>query len=195
MVEFRSEMPTYVAFLRAINVGGHVVKMDHLKKLFEGMGLSNVRTFIASGNVLFESPARDSAALEKKIAAALQKALGYEVATFVRTPAEVAEIAARDPFDPSDITEGSAIYIGLYELPFGAKERQLVAAMSTAVDSLHVHKREVYWLARKRFIDSDFSPARMEKALKVKATFRNVTTMRRIAALCEAQRPPAKKGK
>ena len=48
-------MPKYFAFLRAINVGGHVVTMDHLVRLFEGMGFSGVETFIASGNVIFET--------------------------------------------------------------------------------------------------------------------------------------------
>ncbi|MBA3354552.1 MAG: DUF1697 domain-containing protein [Pyrinomonadaceae bacterium] len=48
-------MPKYVAFLRAINVGGHIVKMDHLRQLFEALGFSNVDTFITSGNVIFDS--------------------------------------------------------------------------------------------------------------------------------------------
>ena len=54
----------YVAFLRAINVGGRVVKMDDLRRHFVSMGLSDVQTFIASGNVIFESPARSTARLE-----------------------------------------------------------------------------------------------------------------------------------
>ena len=56
----------YVAFLRAINVGGHVVKMDRLRNLFEALGFSGVRTFIASGNVLFDSAARNTGALESR---------------------------------------------------------------------------------------------------------------------------------
>ena len=51
-------MPRYVAFLRAINVGGHIVKMDQLRKLFTQLGLTDVETFIASGNVLFTSPSK-----------------------------------------------------------------------------------------------------------------------------------------
>jgi len=48
-------MTRYIAFLRAINVGGHTVKMEHLRGIFESMGFSNVETFIASGNVIFAS--------------------------------------------------------------------------------------------------------------------------------------------
>ena len=58
-------MPRYVAFLRAINVGGHTVKMDQLRRLFERLGFSKVETFIASGNVIFESASRSAKALEK----------------------------------------------------------------------------------------------------------------------------------
>lgn len=57
-------MQRYIAFLRAINVGGHTVKMDRLREIFEALGFSNVETFIASGNVVFETTARDPAALE-----------------------------------------------------------------------------------------------------------------------------------
>ena len=57
-------MPRYIAFLRAINVGGHTVKMDRLREIFESLGFANVETFIASGNVVFETTAGDTAALE-----------------------------------------------------------------------------------------------------------------------------------
>jgi len=57
----------YIAFLRAINVGGHTVKMDHLRSLFEALGFSNVETFIASGNVIFESKSKSTRALERRL--------------------------------------------------------------------------------------------------------------------------------
>ena len=93
-------MTRYVAFLRAINVGGRRVKMDHLRKLFEALGTSNVETFIASGNVIFDSEADDPRVLERKIEDHLQESLGYEVATFVRSTSELAGIARYRPFDP-----------------------------------------------------------------------------------------------
>ena len=75
-------MPKYVAFLRAINVGGHTVKMDHLRSLLESLGLENVETFIASGNVIFDSKTKNAELLERKIAKHLKEMLGYEVASF-----------------------------------------------------------------------------------------------------------------
>src|SRR5690349_14004133 len=91
-------MPRYVALLRGINVGGHTVKMDPLRDEFERMGFANVSTFIASGNVVFESDEGEAAALETMIEQRLLQWLGYEVATFLRVDAEIARIAEHVAF-------------------------------------------------------------------------------------------------
>ena len=88
-------MPRCVAFLRAINVGGRTVKMDYLRSLFEDLGFADVETFIASGNVVFESKSKGVEALAKKIESRLGGALGYEVATFLRTDAQIARASRR----------------------------------------------------------------------------------------------------
>ena len=76
MLTVRFAMTTYVAFLRSINVGGRAVKMDRLRQLFESLGFSNVKTFIASGNVVFESASRNAKTLKQKIEAKLREAVG-----------------------------------------------------------------------------------------------------------------------
>jgi len=85
-------MPKYIAFLRAINVGGHTVKMDHLKSLFEKIGFINVETFIASGNVVFEAKSKSVDSMKKKIESDLYKQLGYQVAAFIRSTEELKRI-------------------------------------------------------------------------------------------------------
>src|SRR3954464_12194003 len=109
-------MPRYVAFLRAINVGGHTVKMDRLRALFEELELANVKTFIASGNVLFDSAARNRAALESRIERHLEQALGSEVATFVRTTAELGTVIQFRPagVDPGEY-ESRQLYVGFFK--------------------------------------------------------------------------------
>ena len=74
----------YIAFLRAINVGGHVVKMDALRAHFAALRLTAVESFIASGNVIFLATSADPTALEQRIEARLAAQLGYSVATFLR---------------------------------------------------------------------------------------------------------------
>jgi uncharacterized protein (DUF1697 family) len=81
MLEREERKRRYVAFLRAINLGGHVVKMDELKRQFEALEFSNVSTFIASGNVIFESDGAP-AELEPRIEQHLHHRLGHGVGTF-----------------------------------------------------------------------------------------------------------------
>ena len=127
-------MPRYIAFLRAINVGGHTVKMDHLRQIFELLGFANVETFIASGNVVFETAALDTAALETQIASALQVALGFEVATFIRTETELAHIAAHKAFPPSDLDGPQALNIAFLAAPLDAEAVRKLMALKTAID-------------------------------------------------------------
>ena len=184
-----TETTRFVAFLRAINVGGHNVKMDRLRKLFESLGLSNVETFIASGNVIFDSPAENAEALEKEIESRLRRSLGYEVATFIRSASELADIASYQPFATSELDEeGNSLYVAfLPASPDGEAEQRLLA-FRTEIDDFHAHGREVYWLCRKKLSESTFSGALLEKTLGMPATMRNANTVRRLAAKYPALR-------
>ena len=171
-----------IAFLRAINVGGHTVTMERLRKEFEGLGFTGVETFIASGNVIFTSRVGNPAAIEKKIEARLHKALGFEVATFVRTAAEVAAVAGYQPFAAAEIENGGAVYIGFVAKPLDAAAARAVMSFKTAIDDFHVKGREVYWLRKTRQVDSTFSYVSLEKTLRIRATFRGINTVVRLAA-------------
>jgi uncharacterized protein (DUF1697 family) len=172
----------YIAFLRAINVGGHVVKMSELRTLFASMGFASVETVIASGNVVFES-SETSSDTEARIATTLEASLGYAVATFVRTASEVAAVAKYRAFPDIDAdATGAATYIGFLHAPPAPDAVRDLAAFESDIDSLHVHGREVYWLCRTRMGESAFSGARLERVLRMPTTMRNVTTVRRIAA-------------
>ena len=178
-------MAMYVAFLRAINVGGHVVKMDQLRGLFESLGFTNVVTVIASGNVIFNSTSKSAPALEKKIETLLQKALGYEVITFVRSTSELKAIAEYRPFDASEIdAAGNALYIGFLKASPSADVKQKLASLATEDDKFHFSSREMFWLRRKKFSDSKLSGPLLEKTLGMRTTLRNSTTVKRIASLC-----------
>ena len=174
-------MPKYVAFLRAINLGGHNIKMEVLRSLFEEMDLSNVETFIASGNVIFEVATEDAQTLERKITGALQVALGYGVAVFVRTTADLAEIAAYQAFiDPGLDAGASTLYIAFLARSPENQGLQKLLAQASEVNQFHANGREIYWLCRTRFSDSGFSGAQLEKALGMPTTIRNASTVKNI---------------
>lgn len=176
-------MPKYVAFLRAINVGGHTVRMEHLRRLFAAMGFSGVETFIASGNVIFDSASEDTKALEKKIEGYLREALGYEVATFIRSTSELAAIARHRPFAEAESgAEGNVLYVGFLAESPGAEAGRKVRALANDVDGFRLSGRELYWLCRKKIGDSQVSGASLAKALGMQMTLRNSTTVKKIAA-------------
>jgi uncharacterized protein (DUF1697 family) len=175
-------MPKYVAFLRAINVGGHTVKMDHLRHLFEAMGFSNVETFIASGNVIFDSKSKNTKALESRIEQALESDLGYEVKTFLRSVSELKAICQHKAFDGCD-ADGNVLYIGFFADSPSEETRHRLVSFNTAIDEFHILGREVYWLCRKKLGESAFpGGAKFEKTLGMTGTLRNSTTVVKIAA-------------
>ncbi len=174
-------MPKYIAFLRAINVGGHAVTMDHLRKLFESMGFSNVETFIASGNVLFDAESKSAAALEQQIETKLKDALGYAVAAFIRTGAELKEIANYKPFPQARLHAAAAFNIAFFKEPPDEKSKQRVMALRTGIDDFHLRGRELYWLCRKKQSESTFSNAVLEKTLGKPSTIRDAATIQKIA--------------
>ncbi len=173
-------MPKLIAFLRAINVGGHTVKMDHLRRLFESIGLSEVETFIASGNVMFESEESDLARLEHAIEQHLHAALGFEVATFIRTEAELRAISAFQPFPPADLEQAGAFNLAFLHDALDEATTQKLMALKTYIDDFRVHGREVYWLCRKKQSESTFSNAVLEKTIGRPVTLRGMNTIRKI---------------
>ena len=126
---------------------------------------------------------RSTAALEKKIESHLQKSLGYAVATFIRTPAEVTTIAGYEPFPKHKTNPEHTVYVGfMAEAPEKKSQANLIAA-ATPVDEFHVNGREVYWLCRvAKFSETQFSGGRLEKILGRATTLRNSTTVRKLAA-------------
>lgn len=173
-------MARHVALLRGINVGGHTVKMQELRRLFESLGLSNVESVIASGNLVFESTERGTRKLEQAIERHLARALGYEVATFLRSVPELAEIAAQRHFDLAREPDGAVLYvIFLRSRPTAAVE-QALRALDTDNDEAKVGKQEVYWLRRAMGKDSEVFGAKLGRLLTGEATARNMNTVQRI---------------
>lgn len=170
-----------MAFLRAINVGGRTVTMARLAGAFETLGLARVETFLASGNVVFEATAT-ARALEPRIEAGLRAALGFEVATFLRTDVEVARIAAHEAFPAAAVDSAGAHVVGLMARPLPPAGVRALLALRSDIDDFAVDGAEVYWLCRARQSESAFSNQVFERVTGVRATFRGLNTMRRLAA-------------
>lgn len=175
-------MPRLYAFLRAINVGGHTVTMAKLRALFEELGFAGVETFIASGNAIFDASSKSTAALEKKIEAHLEGALGYEVKTFLRTAPELVALAEHKAFPDARVLAARAYCIGFLSQPLDAAAKTALDGLKSGVDDFHVHGREVYWLCKVGQSESKFSNVVFEKATKARVTFRGANTVAKLAA-------------
>ncbi len=177
-------MASRVAFLRGINVGGHRVKMEDLRALFGRAGFGDVRTFIASGNVIFEGGRGSSASQERTIEAFLARALGYEVATFVRGIDELHGIAAVPTFMAADYADPSYnLHVMFLRSAAGAEVRRALEALQSDRDEFRFAGREAYWLTRGRMSESPLFAGALAKATaSLPHTMRSVKSLRKLLA-------------
>ena len=169
----------HVAFLRGMNVGGHRLTNAELTAHFEALGFTGVTPFLASGNVVFQAGRKTR--VGERIELGLREALGYDVPTFLRTAAEVREIAARQVFDATQLaTRGKEQVMLLAKRP-SAASRKTVLALATGDDLLAVQDRELHWLPSGGLLDSDLDFALLERTLGPTTT-RTKNTISRLAA-------------
>ncbi|WHY78096.1 DUF1697 domain-containing protein [Neobacillus sp. WH10] len=174
-------MTIYIALLRGINVGGHhKIKMADLRSLLEMMGLQNVRTYIQSGNVLFESD-EEAKQLSQRMEEEIGKTFGFPVPVVLRTAEEFEQIIRDCPFSTDSLKEGESVQIAfLADAPSEESINQLSSYKSQMEDFLIMGK-EVYFFFRKSILDSKLV-TQLPK-LGVPVTVRNWKTVMKIAGL------------
>ena len=172
----------YIAFLRGINVGGsHAVRMEPLRAMLTALALRNVETFIASGNVIFDATGK-AVSIERRIEECLERELGFAVPTYLRTTAEVAAVAAHEPFRGLGVlSPGAMLQVGFLKAPLGADAHAALMAFRDDIHDFHVLGREVYWRTRERPAILRITGPKLDRALGGPATFRNITTVRKLA--------------
>ncbi len=178
-------LATYIALLRGVNVGGNTLKMERLRSLCQELGMKNVRTYLQSGNVVFE--ARGSAA---KWAATLGKKLTGEtrlpVSVTVRTAAEMAAILAGNPFLTEPRIDTARLAVTFLERPASQSGIQALGTWKDNSERFHSIGKEIYLHCPNGFGKSKlYTP---DKVLSQRTTTRNWTTVRK---LCEMAAPEA----
>jgi len=158
--------------------------MTELRRIFEAAGFAKVETFIASGNIIFDSRSKNEGALEKKLAGELGRELGYAVAVFIRSAAKVNEIAEYPAF-PKPPPE-STLYIAFLSTSVSAERQAKLISLESKTDKFRFHERELYWLVLTKLSDSKVSGPVLEKVLGTQITVRNSNTVRKLAAKFEA---------
>ena len=180
-------MTRHVAFLRAVNVGGRTIKMDDLRKTCEAIPLRNVATFIASGNVLFETR-EPRAAVEASIETALHRAFGFEVVTMVRSAADLSSVIEQVEARRMPHGGGTTLYVGFLKALPGRSAVRAVTGLSNEVDQLSIIGQELYWQCHTSFAESTIVGSKLEKLLNTPLTIRNFNTVRKLAVRTSAIR-------
>lgn len=173
----------HAAFLRGMNVGGHRITNDELRAEFEALGFSEVGLFRASGNVAFEAGDEGEAALNARIEDRLESALGYGVATFLRSDEEMRALAGQAPFDPAAIesSKGKLQVIFLSARPAKAA-RSEVSALASDGDRLEFSAgRELFWLPAGGTLESGLDLKLIDSLLGT-STHRTTGTVDQMAA-------------
>jgi uncharacterized protein (DUF1697 family) len=175
-------MKKYIALHRAINVSGHnVIEMQRLRALFEGAGFHNVRTYIQSGNVVFESDASDDDILRKQIEQMLLEKAGMDVPTMVRSMEEMSGVVGRNPFAEAVLGKHLMLYVAFLNEPPAADHAGDLENFSNELERYRVVGREAYCLIRKDTTEKvQFSNMFIEKKLKTPATTRNWNTVEKL---------------
>ena len=173
-------MTQYFAFLRAINVGGHNVKMEELCQILSEAGLTGVESYIASGNFIFNSTEKVTKSLEAALETLLEQKLGYSVAAFIRTGEEIKSIQQFSCFTPEEIQASAALNIAFLHEPLDLSRITMMKRWESDIDSFNYHQREIYWLCKKKQSESTFSNAVIERTLGVRSTLRGFNTIDKI---------------
>jgi uncharacterized protein (DUF1697 family) len=173
---------SYAALLRGVNLGSHnKVSMADLRALFEALGHEDVATYVQSGNVVFKARG-DAASVNRAIERRIKRELGLDVAVVLRSKAQLARIAAGNPFAGKE-REPTRLHVTfLAETPPRAAVRELNAG-DFSPDALHVKGQEVYLHTPQGYGRTKLNGAFFEKQLGVVATTRNWRTVTKLAEL------------
>jgi uncharacterized protein (DUF1697 family) len=175
-------MTTYVALLRGINVGGNkMVPMAELRVALEKMGLSDVRTVLQSGNVVFRSAARASGTLERSLEAEVEKRLKCRADIHVRTAAEWADVVARNPFAEEARRDPSHLLVIFFKAPVDTTKVKALQAAIPGRERVHADGRQLY-VVFPDGIGTSKLPALVDRHLAA-GTGRNWNTVLKLSAL------------
>ena len=182
-------MYVYLALLRGINVSGKkIIKMEDLRKLIEGLGYTNVKTYIQSGNVIFSADEKAKDKLGKAIEAAIEKQYGFDVSVFITDKKAVENAVDNNPFAEGREEEPAGfkkLYVTfMSNIPSQENKEKLLSA-PIGEDLIAFADDVLYFKLESKASDSKLSNNLIESKLKVRATTRNWNTTLKLLAMMQ----------
>ena len=180
-------MKTYIALLRGINVSGQkIIKMELLRKVLGQLDFQNIRTYIQSGNIIFESTLSDTSLLEKQIADVIGKHFGFVVPVLIITPDELWAVIDKNPYAKENLTNPTQPYVSfLSEVP--KKENlEILKAINFGADQFVNTAKTLYTWYGNAAGTSKLTNVLIENKLKLRSTARNWKTVLKLYELATA---------
>lgn len=181
-------MATFTALLRGVNIGGNTLKMDRLRTLCTELGHSNVRTYVQSGNVIFEAKGTASAcgkALEQKLIGETR----LPVTVIVRTPAELKKVLSKNPFpdavpspnhEKKKTADPARLYVAFLATAPTRDGLKKLSELRFGEDQFHVAGKVIYLQYANGYGNSKMTNNLVEKVLATRATTRNWNTVNKL---------------
>lgn len=173
----------FVALLRGVNVGGNTkVNMAELRASCERLGYENVKTYINSGNVIFDAAATDADKLASQIHDTILKDFGLDISVMVRSVEELQEVITNNPFG-GQFDNHKDMHVFFLAEELSEEKRALLMEKHSDAEQFAIDGRTIYYLLRISIIDSALGKGFLDKKLKVPATARNWRTVTKLAEM------------
>jgi len=181
-------MPIYIAMLRGINVGGHHrIKMEQLKKSFASLGFDQVRTYIQSGNVVFQAAKASPAMLSRRFEEIIAKDFGFSVSVVIRSEAELSKIIESNPFVNQRGVDLEKLHVTFLSHTPASTALTKLSALTIAPEQSHCANRDIYLHLPNGVADSKLMKVPLDRTLGVVTTTRNWRTVTTLHQMCKGE--------
>ncbi len=179
-------MKTFIALLRAVNVSGYnIIRMEKLRQIFESAGFKNVRTYIQSGNIIFDSSVQKPEKLRSKIENLLLENIGKEIITIIKSKDDWNSLIENNPFAEAELGKNLKLYITFLAEKPAQQLIDLIPSFNSNIEKYHLTDNNLYCLISKNIGKPIYSTGFVEKKLKVPATSRDWNTILKIQTMLE----------
>lgn len=180
-------MNTFIALLRGINVSGQkMIKMAALTELFNTLKFTNVKTYIQSGNVVFQDKGKDASALEKKIIKGIKETFGFDVPVLILNADTLPAILKNNPHVKRKDADTNKIYLTFFNGTYEKKALDVIAAADYNGDEFVVKDQVIYLYLPNNYGNTKLNNNFFENKLKITATTRNWKTMNELQKMADS---------
>ncbi len=170
----------YVAFLRGINVGGkNMIKMEALREMFVSLGFTDVKSYINSGNIIFETAENNDNLLSAKIKKAIAETFSFDIQVMTRTISEIENLVENNPF-AGQFNNDKDLHVFFLDEDLSYEKRELLLAQANENEMFAFMPRTIFCLLQISILDSIVGKSFIDRKLKIAATARNWRTVNKI---------------